>query len=208
MANGVAEVLPLQPFPIRVLNTSPRERTLPKGMILGHALPHPKGIVALAEEVRHLGHLREPPGLPCLDGHADLSASPPAAKESEYPLPDRPDVDGELWKEEVDLAHLLPHERERVLRSLAKHRSMWDGRLGHVHTATHRIDLTPGAKPVHAQPYRAGPRAREAEAAEVQRMLEAGVIETASSEWASPVVLGQSRMARCGSVLITGSLIP
>jgi hypothetical protein len=58
-----------------------------------------------------------------------------------------------------------------------------------VHTATHRIDLIPGAKPVHAQPYRGGQRARKAEAAEVRLMLEAGVIETASSKWASPVVL-------------------
>jgi hypothetical protein len=33
------------------------------------------------------------------------------------------------------------------------------------------------------------PRVREFEAAEVQRMLKAGVIEQAHSEWASPVVL-------------------
>jgi hypothetical protein len=54
---------------------------------------------------------------------------------------------------------------------------------------THRIDLVPGAKPVQSQPYRAGPRAREAESVEVQRMLKAGVTEPASFEWASPVVL-------------------
>jgi hypothetical protein len=66
---------------------------------------------------------------------------------------------------------------------------MWDGRLGRVNTSTHRIDHVLWAKPVHSQPYRAGPRAMEAESAEVQRMLKAGVIEPASSEWASSVVL-------------------
>jgi hypothetical protein len=76
-----------------------------------------------------------------------------------------------------------------VFDVLGFHRSMWDGRLGHVHSATHRIHLVPGAKPVHAQTYRAGPRARENEASEVQRMLKEGVIEPASSEWARPVVL-------------------
>ena len=42
---------------------------------------------------------------------------------------------------------------------------------------------------VHAHPYRAGPHARKAEEEEVQRMLEADVIEPSQSEWASPVVL-------------------
>jgi hypothetical protein len=65
---------------------------------------------------------------------------------------------------------------------------MWDGRLGHVHAATHHI-VVDGAEPVHAQPYCAGSRARPAESAKVQRMLTEGVIEPANSEWAIPVVL-------------------
>jgi Reverse transcriptase (RNA-dependent DNA polymerase)/RNase H-like domain found in reverse transcriptase len=65
---------------------------------------------------------------------------------------------------------------------------MWDGRL-QVKATTQRIELKEGARPIRAHPYRAGPRAREAEAAEVQRMLKAGVIEPAHAEWASPVVL-------------------
>jgi hypothetical protein len=66
---------------------------------------------------------------------------------------------------------------------------MWDGRLVYVHASTHRTDLVYVAKPVHAQSFRAGPRARAGESAEVQRMLTEGVIEPANSEWASPVVL-------------------
>jgi hypothetical protein len=105
-------------------------------------------------------------------------------------VPGRPDVDGSLWREEVDLNHFLPYETSKVLEVLSKHRSsMWDGRLGHVHPATHRIDVVDGAKPVRAQPYRAGPRARAVESAEVQRKLMEGVIEPANSEWATQVVL-------------------
>ena len=158
MANGIADILPLQPFRVRVLNTSNQDRVLPKGMVLGHALPHPKEIVNLVSE-----------------------ESPPVA--------DRPDVDGDTWKDDVDLTHLPSEKRDAIYQLLGKHRHMWDGRLGRVHATEHRIDLNPGSKPVHAQPYRAGPRAREMETQEVYRMLKAGVIEPASTEWASPVVL-------------------
>jgi hypothetical protein len=91
MANGIADILPLQPFPIKVLTTSTRDRVIPKGMVLRHALPHPKGIIALTSE--------KPP-----------------------PVTERTDVDGELWKEELDLAHLLPQQRETVFQLLSKHR--------------------------------------------------------------------------------------
>ena len=66
---------------------------------------------------------------------------------------------------------------------------MWDGSLGEVNTTEHHIDLLKGARPIASHPYRAGPRAREAEQAEVQRMLEADVMEPAQSAWDSPVVL-------------------
>jgi hypothetical protein len=47
MANGVAEIWPNQHFNVRVLNTSMKTHRLPKGMVLGHALPHPISMVAL-----------------------------------------------------------------------------------------------------------------------------------------------------------------
>jgi hypothetical protein len=158
MANGIANILPMEPFPVQVVNTSSRDRTLPKGMVLGHAFPHPRQIISLVEP-----------------------ESPPKA--------DLPDIDGTQWKQDVNLNHLNPQWRERVYRILGAHRQLWDGRLGRVTATKHRIELTPGARPVHCQPYRAGPKARDAEAQEVHRMLQAGVIEPSSSEWASPVVL-------------------
>jgi hypothetical protein len=50
MANGIADILPLQPLRVRVLNTSNQDRVLPKGMVIGHALPHPKWIVKVLSE--------------------------------------------------------------------------------------------------------------------------------------------------------------
>jgi hypothetical protein len=105
------------------------------------------------------------------------------------PLPDRPDVEGNTWKEAVQLDHLPTADRTEILGMLQKHRSMWNGRLGQVHSTAHRIDLIPGQKPVHCQPYRAGPKSRALESAEIQLMLKAEVIEPATSEWAGPIVL-------------------
>jgi hypothetical protein len=47
MANGVAEIWPNQPFSVRVVNTSMKIYRLPKGMVLGHDMPHPTSMVAL-----------------------------------------------------------------------------------------------------------------------------------------------------------------
>jgi hypothetical protein len=69
-------------------------------------------------------------------------------------------VEGALWKSDVDLDHLTPQERDKVLGMLTKHRTMGDGRLGQVHSTAQRIQLTPGSKPAHSQPYHAGAKAR------------------------------------------------
>jgi len=53
----------------------------------------------------------------------------------------------------------------------------------------HRIRLKPGAVPVRQHPYKAGPMAREREKAEFERMRSMEVIEPASGEWASSVVV-------------------
>jgi len=67
---------------------------------------------------------------------------------------------------------------------------MWSGQaLGAIKATRHHIELTPEAKPVRVPPRRAGPKAREAEAAEIERQLAADVIEPTSSEWGFPMVL-------------------
>jgi Reverse transcriptase (RNA-dependent DNA polymerase) len=72
---------------------------------------------------------------------------------------------------------------------LEPHHRMWDGRLGMVAATTHRIEVFSGSNPVNAQPYRAGSHARVAEKTEIDRMLAQQVIEPATNEWASPIVL-------------------
>jgi hypothetical protein len=50
MANGLSEILPNLIFRVRVVNASLTYRLLPKGMILGNAMPHPTGIGSLVEQ--------------------------------------------------------------------------------------------------------------------------------------------------------------
>jgi hypothetical protein len=160
---------------VRLIKTSDSERTLPKGMIVGHAIPHHLGIVAVADQA-YLSSMEQDPR------KSRTEAEQFAAMQEPPPLADRPGIEGELWRKDVNLKHLLTHEREKVFRVLGKHRSMWDGHLGHAHSTSHRIYLVPGAQPIHAQPYRAKPRARGAESAEVQRMLKEGVIGPVNSD--------------------------
>ena len=61
------------------------------------------------------------------------------------------------WKDVVDISLKFPEHREKRISVLDKHQQMWDGHLGTIHATKHRIELTPGAHPVHQQPCRAGP---------------------------------------------------
>jgi hypothetical protein len=128
-ANGIADILPMEPFPVRVINMSTQDRILPKGMVLGHALPHPRQII----------HFVKAENTERTSQHG----------------PRIPDIDGDLWEQEVNLNHLTPHMRDKVYNMLKKHRLLWDGQLGLVSATSHRIELAPEARPVHYQPYRA-----------------------------------------------------
>lgn len=70
---------------------------------------------------------------------------------------------------------------------------MWDGHLGSVSGACHSFRLKADSQPVQAVPYRAGPKMREHEKAEIDKMLKAKVIEPSTSEWASPIVFAPKK---------------
>ena len=89
----------------------------------------------------------------------------------------------------MELSHLDAAQGLRICEVLRPFAIMWSGKLGNIRVTQHRIELKPGSTPVHTQPYKAGPKARQVEKEHVSKMLDAGVIETANSEWASPVVL-------------------
>ena len=78
--------------------------------------------------------------------------------------------------------------RNRIMNMLYKHSNMWDGSLGEIKATIHRLALEPGARPHREMPRRTGPGMRKRIADEIQKMLHAGVIEPATSIWASPLV--------------------
>lgn len=84
----------------------------------------------------------------------------------------------------------LAEEQQRTARSmLLKNKPMWQGQLGEVNKAKHRIYLTPCSRPVYLQPYRAGSQSRKVIQENVDEMNAKGVIKPRSSECASTVVL-------------------
>ena len=60
------------------------------------------------------------------------------------------------WNESVDLSHIVDQQLRADIRSmLSEHETMWEpGGLGEINVDEHRIDLTPGTKPIRSQPYR------------------------------------------------------
>jgi hypothetical protein len=173
MANGVAEVQAYVPFGVRVINTSNQSRSLHKGIILGWALPHPAQILAVPDIPTNATE-------EMVDGTLSQTA-----------LPTGEDLTTETWlkvasnwRSQVNLDQLSESDLKAVLAMLKTHKSTWDGRLGEVSAKKHRIDLVPGARPIHSLPYRAGPRAREIEKQEIDKMLRQGVIiVTTGPEW-------------------------
>lgn len=66
---------------------------------------------------------------------------------------------------------------------------MWDGHLGQVNMAKHCILLTvENTQLIHFAPYQAGPRTRKFKNAKTDKMPAQKVIETAQTEWATPIV--------------------
>lgn len=68
--------------------------------------------------------------------------------------------------------------------------SMCNGHLDLIKAVKRRIELdTTGSRPIHSVSYRAGPKARESDKKEIDRMLGMEVIEPDQTEWALPVLL-------------------
>ena len=110
------------------------------------------------------------------------------------PPPEPPDASStpkipQFSLDDVDLSHLDQAQQVSVRKMLAPFSSMWDGSLGRVNVAVHRIETPKDARPFRSQPYRAGPKMRELEEQEIKRQLDLGVIRPSQSEWASPVLL-------------------
>ena len=153
-------------FLMTLANFSRRQQRIPKGTIIGRATGRPEYLICP------------------LTSEGEMADGRKSPREKSSPNPGVPD-----WAQDVNLDHLDAGSRSKLLGLLRKYSEICDGRLGTLKGVSHRIDLVPGSTPIFQQPYRAGPEARKAEAAEVQRMLDAEVIAPSLSEWASPVIL-------------------
>ena len=183
-ANGVADIKTNERFAIMISNFWTTPKCLPKGTVVAYAQRNPLAIHALPdkasrtlESVLHLPFERtevadETDGIQ--PTHPEPSKSAPTD-----------------WRTTVNLEHIGDAGlRKRVIEMLETHQDMWtSGRLGEISATEHRIDLEPGTKPIRSMPYRQGPALRDKDASEIRKMLDAGVIEPATSEWASPIVL-------------------
>lgn len=201
VTNGVTQVEPNKAFHILVANFGKYAVKLQKNQVVAELLPHPRAAVnssltvgeALGVDYRSQekaeGRNSVTDQDPIRDSTVEneqpkagsnLSTDPIEARRIE---PRPPDV------EDLDLSHVPTRLREKFRNMLKRYSSMWDGTLGEIQIAQHCIELVPGTRPIAQPPYRAGPKAREVEGKEVEKMLKAGVIEPAQSEWASPVLL-------------------
>lgn len=94
---------------------------------------------------------------------------------------------------DANLGHLSVEYCIRVRELLSTFLAMWDGTFGKINTFEHHIELQSGTKPICSQTYREGPKQHAVSQAEIDRMLEMGVIERAQSPWASPVVFAPKK---------------
>lgn len=75
--------------------------------------------------------------------------------------------------------------RQGLETMMSKYSTMWDENLGRVSVTKHRIQLPKETAPIHLHFYRAGPRQRQLESDEVDKMLKENIAEATTTEWAS-----------------------
>lgn len=176
MASDVMEIIPKRSFHVLVSNFRYIPIHFAKNTIVGLPMP---ALVALVS----------PTALVQDDeSEARGGASNPINLESQQDT-----TDTGVWKTEVRIGKEYQSEREKIIDLLEPFADMWDGHLGEISKAKHRICLEENAKPIFQVPYRVGQKWRELEKAEVNKQLGVGVIEPSSAEWAGPVVFAPKK---------------
>jgi len=121
------------------------------------------------------------------DEEAEMSRRAEEGIDEGQPPPHPPDKT--YPKPEVHWAGVPDVLRGGVDDLLEEYRTIWAGKLGKVNVTPHRMEVTSGARPRRAQPYRASHASREVITKEVQRQRDLWAIEPMSAEWAFAVVL-------------------
>ena len=176
------DIYPNKPFEVVVANFGHTPVKLPRNAVMGLAIDSPTGIYTLSPKT-----LQKSGVLHQFKEGGSVEVDPVNSITNEGIPAGQPDKGN--WEEQVHIGVQDPTVRKEVINLLREFKPMWSGELGKIAATKHRIDLVEGTKPIHQQPYRAGPTAREHQRKEIDRMLQAGVIELATSERASPVVL-------------------
>lgn len=66
--------------------------------------------------------------------------------------------------------------------------------MGCIDVARNRIEVTPpDVRPINSAQYRAGPKTRGLEKAEIDKMIHMNVVEPPQPEWTSPVVFAPKK---------------
>jgi len=186
--NAVAEFTPNTPRSLYLTNIGDVPVHLTKGYVIGTATAY-NGPLHVVEEDEEPGAVltmgadpRDKPDEEFKTGRQaeeriDEGQPPPHPPDKTYPKP------------EVHWEGVPDTLRGDVDDLTKEYKALWAGQLGKVDVTPHRIEVTPGARPRRAQPYRASHASRDIFAKEVQRQRDLGVIEPSSAEWAFPVVL-------------------
>ena len=180
VANGVVSVEPERTFRVLMANFGDQVRFIQANQVVGHVLPHPQ---ALSPSKMHTGEM-----LGIVEDSSPINSDAEDTVPLEQRIP-RKDTDEVSSAADLDLDHVPEKYREELRAMLDEFRSMYDGRLGEINVTEHSIDLVEGARPIHVNPYREGPKTRDIVKTEVDRQLCAGVIVPSQSAWASPVVI-------------------
>ena len=184
-ANGIYDVRPDVRFEFVLANFSKNPQRLPKIMTIAYAKRNPLTILTVPEEVST--KLEAVVNLPFTTTTANNSTK---NESIDTDGPDEPTKPTD-WRDTIDPGHIENDGmRIKILAMLTKHEDTWTtGRIGDITATEHRTTLQTGAKPIRSMPYRQGPAMRTKAEAQIRKMRDAGVIEPATAEWASPIVL-------------------
>ena len=183
-SNGVIEVRPGVRFDIVLTNFSKTTLLLPKGMTISYAKRNPLAILPIPKNVST--KLEAVLNLPFTIAKNEDNPNNEADLNEDTNTKER----NMNWRDTINLEHFDDQDLQtRILMMLTKQEDMWtSGRLGEIAATEHRIELTDGTKPIRSMPYQQGPATRTKAEHEIRKMLDAGFIELATSEWASPIV--------------------
>ena len=108
------------------------------------------------------------------------------------------------WRDKLNLSDtdLNDDQKEQVRDLLNKYSDMFDGRLGFTSTVEHSID-TGDSPPIRSVPHRVPPFLEDKVRAEINRLVDLGVLEESNGYWSSPacfVVKKDGRVRVCADL--------